>query len=110
MLMHRRQYHVLVAVVLGAEGQESGGLSVMANNPEASLVGLTNRILFPVRGCWYGCCSKPSAMTSLSTLIIALSHMCTYTHTSCYILCSVGATGSPPTAAQHLHSSIKLEL
>lgn len=51
MLTHRRQCHVLVVVVLGAEGQENGGPSAMANNPEVSLVGLTNHILFPVRGC-----------------------------------------------------------
>ena len=50
MLTQKRQYRVLVVVVLGAEGQESGGPSAMANNPEVSLVGLTNHILFPVRG------------------------------------------------------------
>ncbi len=49
MLTHRRQYHVLVAVVVGAEGQESGGSSAMANNPEVFLVGLTDHILFLVR-------------------------------------------------------------
>lgn len=51
MLTHRGQYHVLVVVVLGAERQESGGPSAMANNPVVFSVGLTNRILFPVRGC-----------------------------------------------------------
>ena len=110
MLTHRRQYHVLVVVVFGAEGQESGGPSAMANNPEVCLVGLTNHILFPVRGCWYGRCSKPAAMTPLSTLISALSYACTRAHTYCYVLRSVGMMGSPPTAAQHLHSCIKLEL
>lgn len=51
MLTHRRQCRVLVVVVLGAEGKENGGPSAMANNPEVSLVGLTNHVLFPVRGC-----------------------------------------------------------
>lgn len=50
MLTHSRRYHVLVVVVLGAERQESGWPSAVANNPEVILVGLTNRILFPVRG------------------------------------------------------------
>lgn len=50
MLTHRRQYHVLVVVVLGAQGQESSGPSAVANNPEVSLAGPTNHILFPVRG------------------------------------------------------------
>lgn len=83
MFAHRRQYHVLVVVVLGAVGQESGGPSAMANNPEVSLVGLTNRILFPMRGCKYGRCSKRSATTSLSTLIITLLH--THTHLLLYV-------------------------
>lgn len=46
MLMRRRQYHVLAVVVFGARGRESGGPSEMANNPEVSLVGLPDRILF----------------------------------------------------------------
>lgn len=46
MLMYRRQYHVLIVVVFGARGQESGGTSEMANNPEVSLAGLADRILF----------------------------------------------------------------
>lgn len=98
MLTHMRQYRVLVVVVLGAEGQESGGPTAVANNPEVSLVGLTNRILFPVRGFLYGCCSEPSAMTSLSTLIIAHPYIHTCTHTYCYTSCSVEAlicTASP---------------
>lgn len=50
MLMCRRQDHVLVDVVVGAERQDSGALPAVANNPEASLAGLTNHILFLVRG------------------------------------------------------------
>lgn len=50
MLTHGKQDHGVVAVVFGAKTQESGGLSVMSSNPEVSLAGLTNHILFPVRG------------------------------------------------------------
>lgn len=114
MLTHWRQYRVLVVVVLGVEGQENGGPSEVANNLEVFLVGLTNHILFPVRGFKNGRCSKPSAMTSLSTLIIKVWHLNTcvsvYIHTYCLVLGSTGGTRSPAPAAQHLHWSIKLEL
>lgn len=45
-ITHGRQYHVLVVVFLGAGQQESGGSLETANNPEVSLVDLTNHILW----------------------------------------------------------------
>lgn len=56
--MHRRRYHVLVVVVFGTVGQGSGWLWPLANNPEVSLVGLTDHTLFTVRGFQYGSDSK----------------------------------------------------
>lgn len=50
MLTHGKQDDGLVVVVFGAKTQESRGFSAMANNPEVSLAGMTDHILFPVRG------------------------------------------------------------